>query len=798
MKIRCQFNYLTSPVASYLYDLYKNASTSIIKTKSAVSSHRKGVITEFYTSNFYQTAAMSKTIVFPEFKIEGSLAFSYDETINCVSVTKLPYYAIGNCKIGIFTGDICKIICSELNKIDVSSFDITFKDPIAILLEDEQTLELIPSYTQTQNHRIFNGIIEGVEKERKKMKKVQESYDNQRKHNDRAYERALERKASYLGVNKVNFMTEEDFLNAIVNAQIRSWKKSLNKTARHLESTKTKLINSILELIHNNQDGFQRFWNYIKTESCFSFFAIWCPESELAKLDSIVVKEFNDLTDGDLRILIEWHLQKRLLDYKAYLDDLRTAREECKYDDYDDYDDSRPVNYGTQYITDFVRHIPRDFIRSGLYSSFENNYDKCITSGETTKSLMQALLMSINLLHSLLRLTLKHEELRQKLERGRTEALKGFNISPKWGHVLHLSYWLRLEPEFTRNTAHELYSLLMISPGVREFSPKNLLFFGSKTRHEKMIMNIDEFHFNNHNIVTVPKSMDYTGMKHIIEFIKEKNRYKYSALPSNNKRLSFPLNPLEYNITLEDNLKVFRFICQDPDTAIRLKRILLAEFTYWVANRFDFYIIVDPEYYRRFIKGTPNNYNYYHYYDFYSNQPFSRSNPLSLLGQAETAMTCSLNGDGSIDNDTFFRLLMNEYDINDELYKDYLFKFIKNILRICETNIIREKLPLIPEAIILNRIILDLLSKHTNYSRSMSSSEIILLLRNLDVDSFSELESYIIKHGNRFIELSDRTAHITSVEYSDDEVPVPFELSGRTARITPVEYGDDCYPPLPW
>ena len=116
------------------------------------------------------TIKLNSNLLLKEIKYNGTLSFTYNKKTNEVYVISVPYILCNNTKIPIFTSDIAKIIVEKLNKYTSSkNIKLTFKDPLAILAEDKNISIIIPTISDTNNHKLLIDVLNIIKSEKQKI-----------------------------------------------------------------------------------------------------------------------------------------------------------------------------------------------------------------------------------------------------------------------------------------------------------------------------------------------------------------------------------------------------------------------------------------------------------------------------------------------------------------------------------------------------------------------------------------------------------------------------------------------------
>ena len=194
-----------------------------------------------------------------EFNYEGNLVFVYNKLLNQVIIKEVPTINYNNkIKLPIFTSDLANILVDKLSKfIDKENINIDFQNNLSVIAIDDTVKDIIASIKDTRNYKILNIILETIKKE---IKKIRQDVLNQKAHYDRverSKERAINKKRVILGINPLDYESEEKF-NKVLNARIKeAYIRKHDKAKRHLELS----INKYKELLDNEK--LYDYFNYI-------------------------------------------------------------------------------------------------------------------------------------------------------------------------------------------------------------------------------------------------------------------------------------------------------------------------------------------------------------------------------------------------------------------------------------------------------------------------------------------------------------------------------------------------------
>ena len=199
-----------------------------------------------------------------EVKYEGNLEFSFNKATNEVYISKLPFVTYGNAKVLVFTSDIANIIVEKLNKyIPSEEIKLVFANPLALFAADKGVINVIPSLKDTRNHKLLISTLGNIEKEKRKVKGDVIRYKAKQDRLDRKKEIAISKKRKISGLDPKDFVSIEDFQDEVVKRLIPIWNKRIENIERHLEVTKNKYKELILENDENYENITHMFYVYI-------------------------------------------------------------------------------------------------------------------------------------------------------------------------------------------------------------------------------------------------------------------------------------------------------------------------------------------------------------------------------------------------------------------------------------------------------------------------------------------------------------------------------------------------------
>lgn len=198
-----------------------------------------------------------------EFNYEGNFVFVYNKLLNQIIIKEVPTINYNNkIKLPVFTSDLANILVEKLNKYtELDNINITFENNLSVIAIDDIVKDIIPSIKDTRNYKILNVILETIVNE---IKKIRQDVLNHKSHYDRlerSRERAINKKRVILGINPLEYDSEEKF-NNVLNERIKeAYIKKYDKAKRHLELSQNKYK----RLLDN--DKLYDYFNYIIFET---------------------------------------------------------------------------------------------------------------------------------------------------------------------------------------------------------------------------------------------------------------------------------------------------------------------------------------------------------------------------------------------------------------------------------------------------------------------------------------------------------------------------------------------------
>jgi len=605
--------------------------------------------------------------IISEIEYSGYLEFTYNKSINEIYISKIPYLVSGNLEMPVFTNDIAQIIVDRIKSyVPIEDIKLTFSNPIAVFAIDNKVKEIIPQFCETKNCNIINHIIDTIALEEKRIRQHILNLKAQKDREDRAVERALSKKRKIYGIDPNEFENQQEFYRVMDQKICEVYSSKVEKIRRHLHLSEQKykemlkkgilsMHSNYMDFICNNKD----FRNWCKNNriSIGNFKGVYtqnnfCGESYFYDKDAdieqlkketmpvidkyIEYRYYHDLHDPRGILALVDFVKKEVMT----LPELReggtprisnntlytgVVTQLAALDGYGDH------NGFTKEQFDYEREHP-------IFGKHNYNYRKDYKNYIYT--FKDDIGIAIELLLQIRTLTKQLQHYQAILNEPSNAFLTFKKDNNSWSSIMQFPYFLRMGRDSHMNGGYELFNLLMIKPGTSIFNDTNIRYFIQKGDREKEVGPCCH-----RMIVAIPDSLDYHSLLKVVEYAYER---------------SYDLN----------------FICQNPDLAVRVKSILVANELNARTNnskyiKGKYFINIDPDYYNSFFVTTPDNKEFWHRYDYSSDYKYRRKiiYDLNTIINMVIDEYAKINIDSiETDNNIFSKLLLGNYSSDEDSF----------------------------------------------------------------------------------------------------------------------------------
>ena len=656
----------------YLQELEKELKLgNSISTECLSYDQKNNNMIKFKCFNFKSNIKFD-SIFIKKLKYYGMLEFEFNISTNELFIKKVPYITFNNSNIPLFTNDLAKIIIKLLNNyVSNDNLKIVFANPCTILVIDSEVQTIIPDVVNTNNYHFLQIILNKINNEIEKIN------NNCKKNHDRLVkenlkkEYALIKRRKICGIDSESFDNVEEFYLEVNKRLCELWTKKLNKINRHLNATKIKYKNLILDA---KKELLEEYFE--------SKFNIDINNLTREEMDKYLEKQLN----SDLKELYE-KIQELKQDYLFEFKTCNTYwfREDIKYREGLKYN-----KYYQRFAEWLISNVKHPIFSCEKSYNGEIIYDR------------KNFIIAINYLEQIAYLQKKISEYKNLLNHPNDAILNFTANSNYWNAIMQFPYWLKLEKDKFQASKEEFF-LLMIKQGVTHINLDKIRKF-SRDKDKKRKISISDEYKCSRLMITIPKSLSY------LEIIK---LVKYAFKHSNSKN----------------------FICENSDVASKVKTICAnlffdsndywryyvncdgSESRYmWWDSDFDcmyysdnqIFINIDPDYYRNYFLSSPSNKVLWHKYDYSSCYRYHRYEPLAFDSKIIYALISFFKHNIKPTNDMVLELILGNYSnierfsevrktyneiidslnnkIVKEFEKEFSYKYLDESAKFCEKN----------------------------------------------------------------------------------------------------------------
>ena len=715
---------LTNPsyscLFSYLESIEKIFDSQDVDCQYQSYQKGKGDFIYFVCFNLKSNAKLRDFLFSEEISYNGNLEFEYNKVTNEVYIHKVPFVDYSNVKVPVFTSDIVKIIIEQLEAyLPPKDIKLSFADQLVPLAEDRKAQQLLPSLLETRNHRILVGVLESIKKEKKYILNEIHALKEHRYRIDKKRELAIAKKRRILGIDPNSFLSIDEFLKSLNEKKLTIWNKDLESTDRHLENSinayrqlllkgslkdcyeMLKLI--LMEKIKENSEDKNSLWHdysdykdvlyYIGGDEFFRFSEnqfydksrIPDDIKEIASLCSDMLSsiyQYGYLCNEKCVGLIEQDKLDRIIDIimhhdlysefgvyasfkksNAYLEDFKQGYREAHHATvgilslYCQILELFRYEYNTSY-SKFAKVHPLYKQYYDMLQRRKDNFDENVFYLKDKTDCLKP----FDLLTQIRSLTTRKDRIMSSIANPMDTTINFYKNSSSWGSIMQIPYWNRvsndpfydkdlLVPGAKKYGGHESYYLLMIQPGVEIVDMKKIVSFVDGPRFKGSDLKKGKYHspseFNSFNrlMITIPKSLDPSQLGPLLDYAHSMG-------------------------------KKINFVCEDFETSIRLKKIIIKKMVDAYQNGRQYFddwcfINVDPTYYKSFLVDTPSNKVFWHRYDYSSDYPFRRKEMLSFNRIVELAIEYVTKSINSFDYQLLETIILGDYNSNEYIYNDF-------------------------------------------------------------------------------------------------------------------------------
>lgn len=611
----------------------------------------------FYCWEIESSLQTPSNIVLSSSIYDESLQFSYDKKKNLITVHNLPSLNFRNIKIPIFTNDIASIITEKVKRVaETPNLNIVFSNPSQLFISDSKTTQLLPSIKNTENYVITNKILMQIEQEKQKLKEKITREKLQREKEEETKRIVMEKKRRIYGIDQNDYSDYNAYIQEMEKKICEVCDKKIQNIKRHIEANKRQYKELIKK--HTTREGIKVIVTspYDRDE----YDEEQKTNREIAKKMCRIYKErktsktFQDLLTKYCDILLKQDLDNNEKSPISIIKDILN-----------DPDNWREWYYIGDGRKEKVEQDGYCYVISQL---LQEHYEELrvkhpLYSKKYKMSARKDIKKAIDLLVQISRLEEKLRDYEITRSDPSKALLKFRKNNNSWGNIMSFPYWLKLGRDIHCSDDKPKYYLFMIKPGIKELDYDNIRCFYSGSGKElgKRKQTIKEFYNEvvaqkkyscDRLIVTIPESLEYSQLTELIEFANK-------------------------------NATHINFICENPDTAVKVKRnIVLKELEarkqqkrYIKGNIF---INVDPDYYNTFFLDTPSNKKLWHRYDYTSDYKYRRKELSSLTVLIDACIFHNRSQNGEINYEQVEEELLGTYS-SFHRYNTYKIKNSRSI-----------------------------------------------------------------------------------------------------------------------
>ena len=203
-------------------------------------------------------------------------------------------------------------------------------------------------------------------------------------------------------------------------------------------------------------------------------------------------------------------------------------------------------------------------------------------------------------------------------------------FSANWGNIINLPYWCILDESKHESgeNYHEKFSYFMIKPKTKNIDLSKIKVF-NRNSHQKLEPgyydeNIFDYSYTNRFMIFLPKSLEFTDIKTILNKINCNNYDNFELFANQKQQL----------VDDKDCSKWLNVICEDLDEYLLVKRYLIEKLTKEDNLPTRIFVNCDKDYYKNYLVNSPTGEILWHKYDYTnSNYQYKRKYLLDLRGQ---------------------------------------------------------------------------------------------------------------------------------------------------------------------
>ncbi len=591
-------------------------------------------------------------------------------------------------KLPIFTQDLANILVNKLsNYIEKNNINLNFENILEVIAIDDTVKDIIPSIQNCKNYKILNVILETISKEIKKIKQDvmnQKIHDDRL---DRGKEKAINKKRVILGINPLEYETVENFYKVLDKRIESSFLNKYNKVKRHLALNEQKyknlldndklydyfrytifdtyLVDDYLfvdsdeiketplefkELIENTRIEFKKYLSkYVPTfHKKVDFSHIKYYLDDWIKEENFFEKHKSELISSlynfDLRHTL--NLITQLIKSGQIMQELHMSDTTNYYNiqyktlDSDEWikwfcielfniDDALLPNsdYGEDKSILMYHPIFYDEkVKEKLEFSRKDEYLDIVTPFYKSKQFVSG----FNLLQQIPKLIEMAEKYNDYIKNIEVAVIDSKTFSANWGNIINLPYWCILDESKHESgeNYHEKFSYFMIKPKTKNIDLSKIKVF-NRNSHQKLEPgyydeNIFDYSYTNRFMIFLPKSLEFTDIKTILNKINCNNYDNFELFANQKQQL----------VDDKDCSKWLNVICEDLDEYLLVKRYLIEKLTKEDNLPTRIFVNCDKDYYKNYLVNSPTGEILWHKYDYTnSNYQYKRKYLLDLRGQ---------------------------------------------------------------------------------------------------------------------------------------------------------------------
>lgn len=700
---------------------------------------------------------IESNFIIKEFNYVGKFTFYFNKLANHIIVKEIPIINFNNkIKLPIFTQDLANILVEKISKyVKLESITISFENNLSVIVIDDTVKDLIPSIKETRNYKLLTIILETIAKE---IKNIRQDVINHKAHYDkveRSKEKAINKKRVILGINPLEYESEEKF-NNVLNERIKeAYIRKHAKAKRHLELSENKYK----KLLDNERlyDYFNFIFNTYLAEKTekeipLEFKDIVLDAREEFRRYLIRRNSYYDTIDsGSIKYCLKYWLEESNF-YERYKKDFINAvysfdlnnklgalsiikkvksQDDIRYDEYgrhqidsDEWikwfcieiynlpqawmlneEDKILLKYHPIFYDKAIYDkLLRDGSNNGkLFKQFANRYfftiEPCYKSHEFASG--------YNLLYQIPRLIEIEKKCADNVKNIDKMVLDFRTFSASWGNIINLPYW-SVEDTSNHTTrggySREIFIYFVVKPGIQKIDFSKIKCFGRNWSNKLISAHYSANFFEdcvraNRLMIFLPKSLNYKDIITILNNLKyTENDFSYIDIG-----LKTEVNNNENQIFNHSCSKWLNIICEDLGVYLFIKKYLMKKLINKDILPTRIFVNYDPEYYKNYLVEVPSAEILWHKYDYIiSNYKYNRKYLFDLRGQLIYAKEylndiLDIYEDNSEYYDILEEILLGSYSSNPK-YKKYINDF-QEFLLLHEINVIGGKVNTPPEKI---------------------------------------------------------------------------------------------------